>query len=260
MSIPTNPKIEKETVKIVWKKSRKRKVKTIPLNDQMVKVYVWELPVRIFHWINAFSIFILMITGVFIGRPFASASIPEEAYYSYLMGWARYVHFFTAFVFTINLAVRWYWVYKGNEHATSNLLRLSFWKETWETVKYYLFLKNKKKHYIGHNPLAQLSYWIFIGLGSIIMILTGYYLLFEPQPESIYGKMFMWVAHLFGGDSFSVRSWHHLVAWGFMIFTIVHVYMAFREDYLQRNGTMSSIVTGYKMERKKETLGEQDEK
>ncbi len=52
----------------------------------------------------------------------------------------------------------------------------------------------------------------------------------------------MWVAHLFGGDSYSVRSWHHLVAWGFIIFTVVHVYMAFREDYLQRNGTMSSIL------------------
>ena len=46
-----------------------------------------------------------------------------------------------------------------------------------------LVMKNNKKHYIGHNPLAQLSYWIFIGLGSIIMMLTGYYLLVTIQPH-----------------------------------------------------------------------------
>ncbi len=60
------------------------------------------------------------------------------------MGWARYIHFFVAFLFTINLAVRWYWVYKGNEHATSNPFRLSFWKEAFETIKYYLFMKTIK--------------------------------------------------------------------------------------------------------------------
>lgn len=212
------------------------------------KVYVWELPVRIFHWINALAIIILMITGIYIAHPFVSAPIPEEAYYSFLMGWVRYVHFFTAFVFTINLIVRLYWVFVGNQYAKSNPLSKHFWVCTYETTKSYLFLNNKKRHRIGHNALAELSYWIFIGMGSIIMMFTGYFLYFEPSPESFWGKFFSFVPYVFGGDSFTIRSWHHLVAWGFMVFMIVHIYMAFREDWLSRNGTVSSIFTGYKSE------------
>lgn len=223
-------------------------VSTSKANKELGKVYVWEAPVRIFHWLNAFAIVVLMITGIYIGKPFVSASIPEDAYYSFLMGWVRYIHFFAAFLFTANLLFRLYWVYKGNTFAKSNPFRLSFWKETLEAIKYYLFLPNKKKHYIGHNTLAQLSYWIFIGLGSIIMMITGFYLFFEPQLESTFGKIFSYLGLLFGGDSFTVRSWHHLVAWGYIVFMVVHIYMAFREDWLSRNGTMSSIITGYKTE------------
>lgn len=32
-------------------------------------VYVYEAPVRICHWVNAFSIIILMVTGFLIGTP-----------------------------------------------------------------------------------------------------------------------------------------------------------------------------------------------
>lgn len=215
---------------------------------ELGKVYVWELPIRIFHWVNAIAIVLLMITGIYIGNPFAGASIPEEAYYSNLMGWTRYIHFFSAFVFTANLIFRMYWSFKGNKYAKSNPFKKIFWLDVWETVKYYLFLPNKKKHHIGHNKLAELSYWIFIGFGSVVMVFTGFYLYFEPQFESAFASLFSYLGFAFGGGSFSVRSLHHIVAWFFMIFTVTHIYMAFREDWLSRNGTMSSIFTGYKTE------------
>jgi Ni/Fe-hydrogenase 1 B-type cytochrome subunit len=239
----------------------KRKVRMEQMSKEYVKVYVWELPVRIFHWINAGAIMLLILTGLYIGNPIFGSTTGEEAYYSYLMGWVRYIHFFCAFVFTANLIFRLYWVFKGNTFATSNLLKKALWVETWETVKFYLLLKNRKPHYTGHNPLAQLTYWVLIGGGSIIAIFTGFYLYFEPQPESFFAKLFAWVPSLFGG-SFSVRSWHHLVAWGFIIFIVVHVYLSFREDWLERNGTMSSIFTGYKTEKqdKVETHEEAEQK
>lgn len=216
------------------------------------KVYVWELPVRIFHWVNAGSIILLFLTGLYIGRPLFSPTVPEEAYYSFVMGWARYIHFFAAFVFTVNFLVRVYWFFRGNKYARSNPFRKAFWKDVWETIKFYLFLPNKKKHTLGHNSLAQLTYWIFIAIGAIIMILTGMYLYFEPRFESI---AIAKIGALFGGDSFSVRSFHHIVAWCFIFFMVVHIYMAFRDDWLNRNGTMSSIFTGYKYDNAKEDEG-----
>ncbi|CAM3205854.1 Ni/Fe-hydrogenase, b-type cytochrome subunit [Sporolactobacillus spathodeae] len=211
-------------------------------------IYVWEAPIRIFHWVNAASIMLLMLTGIYIGHPFFTPENSGDAYSHFFMGWVRDVHFFTAFIFTANLIYRFYWTFKGNHYAKSQILQKNFWLGLIEVIKGYLFLPNHKPHYIGHNPLAQLSYWIFIGIGSVIMVLTGYFLLFQPQPDSIYGKSFAWVLPLFGGNDYQVRSWHHLVAWGFMLFVVVHVYMSIREDWLSRNGTMSSIFTGYKFE------------
>lgn len=241
-----NPYHSGESSESVFKNNRPPKIEKV--NNDTVKIYVWELPVRIFHWINAGAIFALMITGIYIGNPFLAPILQEEAS-SFVMGWIRYIHFFSAFLFTVNLLVRLYWAFTGNKYATSNLLRKIFWKDTWQTVKFYLFMKNKKPHFVGHNPLAQLSYWAIIGGGSIIMIFTGFYLYVEPQPESIFGAIFNWVPAIFG-DSFEVRSWHHLVAWAFMVFVVAHVYLSIREDYLVKNGTMSSIFTGYKTETK----------
>lgn len=215
---------------------------------KLVKVYVWELPVRIFHWVNAAAIVILMITGLYIANPFLSPTVHTHATPSIVMTLMRNIHFYTAFIFTAFLIFRCYWSFKGNQYSRSYPWRLEFWQGAFEVLKYYLFLPNKKKHYIGHNPMAELSYWIFIVFGSIVISFTGYYLLFEPTPHTWYAALFSWVPAVFGGDSMSVRGVHHLVAWFFIIFTIIHIYMAFRDDYLGKNGSMSSICTGYKTE------------
>ncbi|MDF2947062.1 MAG: hydrogenase [Bacillales bacterium] len=264
MSIPTipnsnKPNVHHEHIHSKIDLSHRPEASYETVSDSMIKIYVWELPVRIFHWVNALAILLLMVTGIYIGNPFVSASVQEDAYYSMLMGWVRYIHFFSAFVFIANLIFRWYWVFKGNKYATSNPLKRGFWSETFETVKFYALMKNKKPHYVGHNPLAQLAYWIFIGLGSIVLIITGLFLYVEPQPESLFGSAFIWTSLLFGGDSFTVRSLHHLVAWGIMVFIVIHVYLSFREDWLEKNGTMSSIVTGFKTESKHVIEDQHDE-
>jgi len=33
------------------------------------RVYVWELPVRVYHWINAVALVALCVTGYLIGAP-----------------------------------------------------------------------------------------------------------------------------------------------------------------------------------------------
>ena len=98
MANPTlsNHEVERVQSGINYKKRKFPKYE-VQEGDQ-VKIYIWELPVRIFHWINAISIFVLMVTGIYIGKPFVAALVQEEAYYSWFMGWARYIHFFFAFL------------------------------------------------------------------------------------------------------------------------------------------------------------------
>ena len=34
------------------------------------RVYVWQLPVRVYHWVNALCVVALACTGYLIGHPF----------------------------------------------------------------------------------------------------------------------------------------------------------------------------------------------
>lgn len=61
-----------------------------------VEVYVWDLPVRLTHWVNVASILVLSLTSYYIANPFILTH--GIATNEFLMGTVRFVHFLTAFV------------------------------------------------------------------------------------------------------------------------------------------------------------------
>lgn len=221
------------------------------VNVHLNRIYVWELPIRIFHWVIVTSILILFTTGLLIGSGGLGLLNIDDPASSDAMTLTRYIHFLTAVVFTLNLVLRIYWVFKGNQYSRANPFKKSFWVGVKETTKYYLFLKNNKKHTLGHNELAVLTYWIFIGLGSILMILSGAYLLTEVNRDYLIGRFSSFIPEALGLSSIAVRSWHHIFAWVIVLFTIVHVYMVLRDSKLTKNGTFFSMFTGYKSDNHK---------
>ena len=52
------------------------------------RVYVWEVPVRLYHWLNALCIVVLCITGYLIGQPLAIQRA-SEASFSYWFGMTK---------------------------------------------------------------------------------------------------------------------------------------------------------------------------
>lgn len=90
--------------------------------------YIYEAPVRLWHWITALSIVVLAVTGYFIGRPLPS--IQGEATFMFWMGWIRLIHFTTAYIFTVALLFRIYWACVGNEYAREMFL-VPFWRRAW---------------------------------------------------------------------------------------------------------------------------------
>jgi Ni/Fe-hydrogenase 1 B-type cytochrome subunit len=80
------------------------------------RVYVWELPVRIFHWVNAFAVAILAITGLIIANPPALLS-NAEASDIYWFGTVRFIHFVTAYLFLFVMVLRIYWAFVGNKFS-----------------------------------------------------------------------------------------------------------------------------------------------
>lgn len=205
--------------------------------------YIWEWPVRFYHWLNVLLIVALLLTGFYIGRPVFSQ--PGEATNYFLMGWMVLIHKAVAWLFIANMIFRLYWTYAGNEYAKFKPWRKGFIKDGIETFKYYSFLKKEHTLHHGHNVLAQLTYFFIIWIGSIIMVLTGFALQGEINPTGFQGTYFGWLVSLFG-DSMMIRSLHHYVAWAFVWFIIFHLYTVTRQDILDEDGTISASISGYK--------------
>jgi Ni/Fe-hydrogenase 1 B-type cytochrome subunit len=216
--------------------------RTLPMRE----VYVWELPVRIYHWINALCITVLCITGYLIGAPLALAK-GTEAYYNFWFGTVRFVHFIAAFIFFFNFLVRIYWGFAGNEFARwYNFIpyKRCQWKEISNVLKVDVFQTTHKNiDSIGHNSLASLIYFITF-LIFLVQCLTGFGM-YAAMSSSFLPRLFAWVVPLLGGDM-HVRQLHHILMWGFILFSVVHVYLVFYHDYIERRGVTSSMIGGWK--------------
>ena len=215
------------------------------------RVYVWELPVRLYHGINAVCLVGLCVTGYLIGLPLKVFQTPE-AYQQYWFGWVRFIHFACAFVWVFNFAARIYWGFVGNRYASWTSffpLKRSQRQEIVDVIKADV-LETKLHGPIstGHNSLAGLIYF-FTFLAFLFQTVTGF-ALYSSMSNSWLPRMFTWIVPLMGGE-FQVRFWHHLFLWFFVTFAIIHVYLAFYHDYIEGRGTISSIVGGWKFEREK---------
>ncbi|MGD8191327.1 Ni/Fe-hydrogenase, b-type cytochrome subunit [Brevibacillus ginsengisoli] len=214
-------------------------------HQEVKPIYVWQIPVRIFHFINAMAILVLMITGIYIGNPFIAPSA-FSATPAFVMGYVREVHFIAGYIFAANLLLRLYWAFAGNKYSRINIFKRSFWINKVKMLRYYLFMDKKHPHYLGHNPMAETGYLSFIGLGGILISLTGFYMLFEVRPSSTAFAMFSWL-NVFTDNSIWMHYVHHWLAWAIIVFVVIHVYMAIRMDALDKDATVSSIITGYKV-------------
>lgn len=212
-------------------------------------VYVYEAPLRIWHWVNALSIVVLMVTGYFIGKPLPSMS--GEASDIYLMGYIRFFHFAAAYVFMIGFLFRIYWAIVGNEHARQLFIvpitSSVFWHGVWHELKWYLFIAKEPKKYIGHNPLAIIAQHVLLVWGTVFMIITGLALYGEGAGMSSWQYTYFssWVIPLFG-QSLDVHAWHRLIMWVLICFIIVHIYVAVREDIMSRQSLISTMVSGWR--------------
>ena len=215
------------------------------------RVYVWELPVRLFHWINALCIVVLCITGYLIGEPMR-LFYAAEAYQQFWFGWVRFIHFVFAFIFTFNLLFRFYWGFVGNVHVrwkTFLPLKKSQRREFLNVLKAdMLQIRLHGPITTGHNALATVVY-LMLFFASAVQIILGF-ALYSSMSLAWLPQQFTWVVQYFGSE-FDIRFIHHLLMWFFITFVIGHVYITFFHDYIEGRGVVSSIISGTKFNRQK---------
>jgi Ni/Fe-hydrogenase 1 B-type cytochrome subunit len=225
--------------------------RTAPEDEQGV-FYVYEAPVRLWHWINAGSVVALAVTGLLIAHPFPS--LMGEASHHFLMGDVRFVHFVAAWLFGGGFLIRLLWTLEGNAYSRElfhlPLKDRSWWGSLGYEARWNLFLEERARKYYGHNPMAQLAMFFFFVLGSLLMILTGGALYAEGLGDGSWAdRLFGWVTPLVGQPQ-DLRTLHHLGMWLILVFVAGHIYMAVREDIVGRQTSVGTMISGFRIFRK----------
>jgi len=212
-------------------------------------VYVYEAPVRLWHWTNAAAITVLIVTGFLIGSPLPSMQIGEPVS-QFVMGYIRFAHFAAAMILTVGFFGRIYWAFMGNSHARQMFYipvwNRRYWSELMFELRWYFFLEKEPKKYVGHNPLAQIAMFFFMTIGLSFMLITGWALYAEGAgqgslPDSVMG----WVLGLVH-NSQRLHTLHHLGMWAIVVFMIIHIYAAIREDIMSRQSMVSTMISGHR--------------
>jgi Ni/Fe-hydrogenase 1 B-type cytochrome subunit len=216
------------------------------MEDKLRKeVYIWELPVRLSHWINFLCMLILGFTGYYIYDPFLSTNglLPD----SFTMGIMRFIHLITAFVFSISVVYRIIWGFMGNKYVKWwKALPVNRYKvkELMETFRFYFWLKKYPPAEEGHSSLAMSSYTVIYIL-FLVQILTGLSLFAEVFPHgSLWKILFSWIINHYG--AMYVRLTHNLIMYLLFAFFMHHIYSAILFEIIEKNGIISSMVNGYK--------------
>ncbi|MGE5669587.1 MAG: cytochrome b/b6 domain-containing protein [Betaproteobacteria bacterium] len=117
---------------------------------EKIRILVWDLPVRVFHWLLAIS--------------FAGAYVTSG--YDHL----RYVHVTFGYTVAVLITFRLVWAIIGTRYA-----RLSSFSYGPQAVRDYLgsLRTRSPRHYVGHNPAGSWAIYAIVALG-LFTAGTGY--------------------------------------------------------------------------------------
>jgi len=207
-----------------------------------MRVYVWELPVRVSHWLIFLPVIVLAFSGYYMHNPFLVA----RSNTTFLMATMRFIHEIAGFVFIGAFLLRMYWFFKGNEWSNWRAfvpIHRRQWRGMGRMVSYYSFLRKDLVHQVGHNALAAVTYLAMFTL-MFIEIITGLTLYTQVRGGWLLAPLFSWLPRVI--DIQHLRLTHFCIMFAFFAFVIHHVYSAVLVSWEERNGLMESIFTGYK--------------
>jgi Ni/Fe-hydrogenase 1 B-type cytochrome subunit len=206
------------------------------------RVYVWQLPVRISHWLIVFSIAVLSVTGWYIHSPFWIS----RGGGAFIMATMRFAHIVAGYIFLSALILRIYWFFAGNYWASWRFFiptDRQRWKAMGNMAKYYVFWRREPVRDVGHNALAGITYTV-VFLIMVWEAFSGLVLYSQVRGPGLARALFGWVPHVI--DIQYIRLFHFLGMFALLAFAIHHVYSAVLVSIEEGNGLIESIFSGYK--------------
>ncbi|GLP95609.1 Ni/Fe-hydrogenase, b-type cytochrome subunit [Paraferrimonas sedimenticola] len=199
--------------------------------------------IRICHWLRFAAIILLLVTGFYIAWPFLTAYGGSD---NLIQGWVRFAHLISGFVLIAVTLARAYLYFFSRSDIERRSVKDVVNPKSWITqIKSYMWIGKLNKAGV-YGPLQFVTYF-GLTLVIVFMCLSGLALHANVYHEGLGGIawtinewMLVWM-----GSLAAVREWHHIASWVFIIFILVHVYMAVWTGIRFKHNSVDSIVSGY---------------
>ena len=231
--------------------------------QQFYEYKVWDLPARLFHWINFTTVITLIFFGLVMLYKKELGITSTEAKIG-----LKVVHVTVGYVFVANLAIRIIWGFIGNRYARwrttipsgGQLGRIQAYKQSLK--------QGEPLQYAGHNPLGQVAATV-IFFCLLIMAVTGliragtdiYYPPFGSMAAEYVAQPGVDPASLVPYDKSAVDeekyntlkafkkpfgTIHIYTSYLLMFLIIVHIAAVVRAELKEGGGIISAMFTGKK--------------
>ncbi|HEX6559012.1 MAG TPA: cytochrome b/b6 domain-containing protein [Longimicrobiales bacterium] len=206
--------------------------------------------VRLTHWVNVVAVTVMVGSGLrifnaypafarrgetFCCYPFEHHPIPASLTLGRWLAGARHWHFAAMWVLFVNGLVYLAFIYLHGEWRDL-VPRRRDTCNSWQMLKFYLFLRPDHPAQGKHNALQKITYFIMPLLG-VVLVLTGI-AIWKPV-------QFALLTRLFGGYVWA-RYWHFVAMTLLVALSAIHVFMVFAVD----PQSLRAMVTGGYDERK----------
>ncbi len=183
--------------------------------NREIKVRIWDIPIRLFHWILVSCFVIAWLTL-------------DDRYLD--------IHVFVGYLMGGLILFRVIWGFIGSTYA-----RFSNFSYNWREVSNYLrgVLNRHPTHFLGHNPAGSWAVYLLLSLGLLIAISGLLTLGGEERQGPIAGLLNYSQGSL-------AHEFHEWLAWIMLGMVVIHVIGVLVESLLHRENLITAMLTGYK--------------
>jgi len=234
------------------------------LKEVMLKQYrVWDLPTRIFHWVNFTTVILLLLVGTLMlyKKDLGITSLDAKIA-------IKEIHVLIGYIFVLNLAIRLLWGFIGNRFARWSAIVPG--KGFGATLSSYLasVKSGKPQQWLGHNPLGRLAVTVMM-LMLISQAVTG---LIRAGTDIYYppfGSMYQQQIAAEGVDPATIKPYdktgtdpekakelkafkgpygtiHIYTAYTLLVIILLHIFVVVRTEVKEGGSLVSAMFSGKK--------------
>ena len=221
---------------------------------------------RTIHWVNAISMVVAIITGLYIAEPYYQTLIAEPAVNKYVMAWNRWGHFIVAIIFDVtSIIVAYLFFFSRFEKPILKLLPTpKNIKEFFEVLINLLTFNRRKNFDSSHSDSFNTVYFTIFHLLLAWMLFTGLQLYVHGLESGMSSIGAWWPAllhavtdwtipvssTLVGSSSMpnlmDVRIVHHITMWLIVVWVVFHIYYQVWRTIFWQEGDIAIAFGGNK--------------